>query len=364
MKWERVKDKLEPILDKPLRIKFMATEDWNLLAGSTGNTSAIQDGEMLFLLEGDEDEVELISVGRSMTETERKLVELILESFRLSHSKEAAEGTGAALKEPKAAIKEWLLDQLRIGVVEADVPEELAEAFHLHEEKIPFLLHGDYSASRLSLQTEELEKLLVSFFDAELIVIPLLEKEWIILGPVELLEASGEESREDAESLKEALGSICSGLHEMLANEWMGETHLAVQYPIIPAQSLLSTVIGLRETMELGKIYQLGDPIHFPWDLYLEKLLNEIPAGDMSEFIQQIFKADAPPDSDTLAALETFFSLDCNVSETAKKLYIHRNTLLYRLDKFKQETGLDVRNFRDAVQVRIALLLYKVTKRK
>jgi len=56
--------------------------------------------------------------------------------------------------------------------------------------------------------------------------------------------------------------------------------------------------------------------------------------------------------------------LDCNVSETAKKLYIHRNTLLYRLDKFKQETGLDVRTFNDAVLVKIALLLYKVTKRK
>lgn len=52
------------------------------------------------------------------------------------------------------------------------------------------------------------------------------------------------------------------------------------------------------------------------------------------------------------------------MSETAKKLYIHRNTLLYRLDKFKNETGLDVRTFHDAVLVKLALVLYKVTKRK
>jgi len=69
-------------------------------------------------------------------------------------------------------------------------------------------------------------------------------------------------------------------------------------------------------------------------------------------------------DPETLATLEIFFEQDCSVSETAKQLYIHRNTLLYRLDKFKQETGLDVRTFRDAVLVRIAISLYKVTKRK
>ncbi|CRF29116.1 transcriptional regulator%2C CdaR [Mycobacterium tuberculosis] len=69
-------------------------------------------------------------------------------------------------------------------------------------------------------------------------------------------------------------------------------------------------------------------------------------------------------DPETMTTLEHFFQLDCNVSETAKKLYIHRNTLLYRLDKFKQETGLDVRTFHHAVLVKIAMLLYKVTKRK
>ena len=68
--------------------------------------------------------------------------------------------------------------------------------------------------------------------------------------------------------------------------------------------------------------------------------------------------------AETMTTLEQFFQLDCNVSETAKKLYIHRNTLLYRLDKFKQETGLDVRTFNNAVLVKIAMLLYKVTKRK
>ncbi|GIP34287.1 CdaR family transcriptional regulator [Paenibacillus sp. J2TS4] len=367
MNWERIKDKLEPILDTPLRIKFMPIEDWNLLALSAEpghmEKSIMLDQEMLFFLGADEYEVELIAVDQKVTETERKLVELVLDSFRSAKIKGLSETKGTALREPTAPIKEWLLEQLRLGKAQAEMPRSLAESFALDNEKIPFLLYGDYSDAR-PLQSEELVKLLESFFDAELTVIPLMDKEWVILGPMELLDASGEEDRENAESLEESLISISSGLHEMLANEWIGETHLAVHYPNVPAKSLLRTIIELRETVELGKTYHVGDNIHFPWSLYLEKLLYEIPPADMADFVNRIFKTDKPPDIETLTALETFFSLDCNVSETAKKLYIHRNTLLYRLDKFKQETGLDVRNFRDAVQVRIALLLYKVTKRK
>ncbi|MNO00327.1 Leucine-rich protein [compost metagenome] len=53
-----------------------------------------------------------------------------------------------------------------------------------------------------------------------------------------------------------------------------------------------------------------------------------------------------------------------NLNDSAAALYIHRNTLLYRLDKIKQETGADVRSFGDAAIVKLAMLLYKVTKRK
>jgi DNA-binding PucR family transcriptional regulator len=99
--------------------------------------------------------------------------------------------------------------------------------------------------------------------------------------------------------------------------------------------------------------------------LRLEKLLHLLPERDRTKFLEQVLKgADHVLDAETQTTLEQFFALDCNVSETAKKLYVHRNTLLYRLDKFKNETGLDVRTFSDAVLVRIALLLYKVTKRK
>ena len=97
----------------------------------------------------------------------------------------------------------------------------------------------------------------------------------------------------------------------------------------------------------------------------MEKLLYVIPETEKNLFINQVFKRNDPVlEREMLSTLESFFDLECNVSETAKILYIHRNTLLYRLDKFKQETGLDVRSFNDAVLIRIAVLLYKFTKRQ
>jgi sugar diacid utilization regulator len=185
--------------------------------------------------------------------------------------------------------------------------------------------------------------------------------------PESLLQAGSDVSKGDGEEevLEDSLASLCEGLHEMLASEWIGECHLSVSYPIRPSKSTLQTVVRLREAITLGQTYHMTDYIHLPWKLQLEKLLHWIPEEEKTEFVERVLKRmDALLDLEMLTTLEQFLALDCNVSETAKRLFIHRNTLLYRLDKFKQETGLEVRNFRQAVLVHIALLLYKVTKRK
>ncbi|MBB6024561.1 DNA-binding PucR family transcriptional regulator [Paenibacillus sp. JGP012] len=104
--------------------------------------------------------------------------------------------------------------------------------------------------------------------------------------------------------------------------------------------------------------------IHLPWELQLEQLVASISEKQRLRFIQEIGKGTLLfDDSETLATLEIFFSLDCNVSETAKRLFIHRNTLVYRLDKIKQEIGYDVRHFKSANIVQLLLLMYKVTKK-
>ena len=76
-------------------------------------------------------------------------------------------------------------------------------------------------------------------------------------------------------------------------------------------------------------------------------------------FIKEIFGGKSPDDFDeeTLTTINKFFENSLNVSETARQLYIHRNTLVYRIEKLQKETGVDIRNFDDALTFKIALMV-------
>ena len=78
-------------------------------------------------------------------------------------------------------------------------------------------------------------------------------------------------------------------------------------------------------------------------------------------FIKEIFEGKAPDDFDdeTLSTINKFFENSLNVSETSRQLYIHRNTLVYRLEKIKKLTGLDLREFEDAIVFKVALMVKK-----
>ena len=80
--------------------------------------------------------------------------------------------------------------------------------------------------------------------------------------------------------------------------------------------------------------------------------------------IKEIFEGKAPDDFDdeTLSTINKFFENSLNVSETSRQLYIHRNTLVYRLDKIQKITGLDLRVFDDAITFKIALMVVKYMK--
>src|SRR5690606_14646747 len=187
-------------------------------------------------------------------------------------------------------------------------------------------------------------------------------REWLILGDETLL---AEERDGEEDSLEESLEAMASGLHDLISSEWVGDCHVAATYPFSPGVSLIQTVLTLRETIELGRSYRLSSNIHLPWEMRLETLLDAVPKRAKLRFLEGVLRRAEPSlETEMLQTLESFFMENCNVSDTAKRLYIHRNTLLYRLDKFKQETGMDVRDFDQAVLVRLALLLYKVTKRK
>ncbi|MFE5322880.1 PucR family transcriptional regulator [Paenibacillus sp. NPDC056579] len=371
MDWEPLRQQLEHILQVPVRLSKWTWEQWLREADTEAKgkgappKSLSNDQQVVFLVHKEAQEALVLTVeAGGLTASERQLVELMLESRRVQDKKPAV---SVSEEERKVGmVRDWFKQQQDVGLSNAEMPDTLVSQLSLYTTKIPLLLYGDYSQSR-KVSYQELKKLLESFFEAEIILIPLMDKEWLILGSEKMLSMDGADEKEygEEDSLEDTLAAIGYGLHEMLENEWVGECHLAIHYPIIPSKSLYATVLQLRETMMLGRTYHMGNNMHLPWMLQLEKLINLIPEAEKTNFLERVLKRlDVALDTETMTTLEQFFQLDCNVSETAKKLYIHRNTLLYRLDKFKQETGLDVRTFNDAVLVKIALLLYKVTKRK
>ncbi|MBQ6129966.1 MAG: helix-turn-helix domain-containing protein, partial [Lachnospiraceae bacterium] len=95
--------------------------------------------------------------------------------------------------------------------------------------------------------------------------------------------------------------------------------------------------------------------------LGIGRLIYQLPIPLCKMFIKEIFDGRSPDefDEETLMTINKFFENSLNVSETSRQLYIHRNTLVYRLDKLQKTTGLDLRVFEDAITFKIALMVVK-----
>ena len=78
-------------------------------------------------------------------------------------------------------------------------------------------------------------------------------------------------------------------------------------------------------------------------------------------YLKEVFKRGTIEalDRETLITIQAFFENNLNVSETSRKLFVHRNTLVYRLDKIKKMTGLDLRQFDHAITFKVALMVHK-----
>jgi len=116
--------------------------------------------------------------------------------------------------------------------------------------------------------------------------------------------------------------------------------------------------------LDVGKIF-FGDKNVIAYQaLGIGRLIYQLPIPLCKMFISEIFENRSPDDFDeeTLTTINKFFENSLNVSETSRQLYIHRNTLVYRLDKLQKSTGLDLRVFEDAITFKIALMVVKYMK--
>lgn len=119
-----------------------------------------------------------------------------------------------------------------------------------------------------------------------------------------------------------------------------------------------------KMAMDVGKIFYSNKNVVAYSKLGIGRLIYQLPLPLCRMFIKEIFDGKSPDefDEETLTTINKFFENSLNVSETSRQLYIHRNTLVYRLDKLQKSTGLDLRVFEDAITFKIALMVVKYMK--
>ena len=119
-----------------------------------------------------------------------------------------------------------------------------------------------------------------------------------------------------------------------------------------------------KMALDVGKIFYSERNIIAYSNLGIGRLIYQLPLPLCKMFIKEIFDGKSPDDFDdeTISTINKFFENNLNVSETSRQLYIHRNTLVYRLDKLQKMTNLDLRTFEDAITFKIALMVVKYMK--
>jgi carbohydrate diacid regulator len=151
---------------------------------------------------------------------------------------------------------------------------------------------------------------------------------------------------------------------DMLNTEAMTKVHVAFGTIVNEIKDVSRSYKEAKMALDVGKIFYSGRNVVAYSNLGIGRLIYQLPMPLCKMFIKEIFDGKSPDefDEETLTTINKFFENSLNVSETSRQLYIHRNTLVYRLDKLQKSTNLDLRVFEDAITFKIALMVVKYMK--
>ncbi len=162
----------------------------------------------------------------------------------------------------------------------------------------------------------------------------------------------------------EELDKTANVMLDMINTEAMTKAHIAYGTIVNEIKEVSRSYKEAKMALDVGKIFYSDKSVIAYSNLGIGRLIYQLPLPLCRMFIKEIFEGRSPDDFDdeTLTTINKFFENSLNVSETSRQLYIHRNTLVYRLDKIQKSTGLDLRVFEDAITFKIALMVVKYMK--
>ena len=163
------------------------------------------------------------------------------------------------------------------------------------------------------------------------------------------------EENQGYETAEETAETICG----MLNTEAMIDVRVAYGTICEEITQVSHSYKEARMALDVGKIFYSERHIHAYKTLGIGRLIYQLPVNLCEMFMNEVFTLQKPSefDEETLTTISKFFENNLNVSETARQLFVHRNTLVYRLEKLQKSTGLDIRSFEDALTFKIALMV-------
>ncbi len=164
-----------------------------------------------------------------------------------------------------------------------------------------------------------------------------------------------------AEPSKDEIMNIAQGIFDTLGAEAMITPLVGISTVAERVQDLAQAYRETRIALEVGKVFDTEKDIISYDNLGIGRLIYQLPTTLCELFLNEVFKKESINvlDSETIYTIQKFFENNLNVSETSRKLFVHRNTLVYRLDKIKKLTGLDLREFDDAIIFKVAMMVNK-----
>ncbi len=219
-------------------------------------------------------------------------------------------------------------------------------------------LHFNNEASRVVLLIRLIEKNDISVYDVIQNLFPDKTKDFVInISESDI--ALVKEVKTDIDS--KDLEKLARSISDALTSEFYANALVGIGTPVVGVKDLARSFKEAQVALEVGKVFDTERNIVSYDHLGIARLIYQLPVTLCEMFLKEIFKVGSIEtlDQETLFTIQRFFGNNLNVSETSRKLFVHRNTLVYRLEKIKKLTGLDLREFDDAIVFKVALMVKK-----
>lgn len=163
----------------------------------------------------------------------------------------------------------------------------------------------------------------------------------------------------------EDVQKIATTIVDMMNTEAMLNVRVAYGTIVEEIKDLSKSFKEAKMALDVGRIFYAEKRVNAYNTLGIGRLIYQLPESLCKIFVDEIFGGKEVPDDldeETLNTINKFFENNLNVSETSRQLFVHRNTLVYRIEKLQKSSGLDVRNFDDALTFKIALMVINYMK--